>query len=171
MAKAKETEGATKYQVYRRPIPLELLTLGSFTDPATQRGSALLNFRGGKDATPASEFAPPGPGSPGSAHDSRVVYPCTIIYSGRQGGPYTLYAETPQARTEWKAKLEEAIRMRKIMAEKNKVFEVATLSVDTFPSPPLVPTPGVPQDSSFTGKVTCSVPFSEWIPCCRCIGC
>lgn len=94
-----------------------------------------------------------------------MVYPCTLYYSGRLGGLYTLYAETGQARTEWKGKLEEALAMRKVVADSNKVFDLATLSVDTFPTPSLVQGPAVAQ-AGFTGKVTCSVPFSEWILRC-----
>jgi len=86
------------------------------------------------------------------------VYPCTFHHNARLGALYTLYAETAQARLEWKAKLEEAIGLRKVVQESNKVFEVETLSVDTFPSPALMWS----RDGNFTGKVTCSVPFSEW---------
>ena len=108
---------------------------------------------------------PPGAtASPDAINDDRVVYPCTIHHSGRLGGLYTLYAETAQARLEWKAKLEEAIGLRKVVQESNKVFEVETLSVDTFFAPTLMVSPGssLRNDGNFTGKVTCSVPFSEW---------
>ena len=80
------------------------------------------------------------------------------------GGPYILYAESPQARAEWKQKLDEALGLRKVVQESNKVFEVETLSADTFLVPSVMagtPAPGWNQDNTFTGKVTCSVPFSE----------
>ena len=44
---------------------------------------------------------------------------------------FTLVCSGFQARLEWKAKLEEAIGLRKVVRESNKVFEVETLSVDT----------------------------------------
>ena len=68
-----------------------------------------------------------------------------------------------QARSEWKQKLEEAIGLRKVVQESNKVFEVETLSADTFLAPsPLSNAGGQAwtHEGAFTGKVTCSVPFT-----------
>jgi hypothetical protein len=137
--------------------------LVNFTDPPTQRSAGLLrNLRGERYAE--------GPGtvtagaSPESANDSRSVFPLTLHHNGRLGGPYILYAESAQARTEWKLKLEEALGLRKVVQESNKVFEVETLSADTFLVPSMMantPSPAWTQDNTFTGKVTCSVPFSE----------
>ena len=60
--------------------------------------------------------------------------------------------------------MEEAIGLRKVVQESNKVFEVETLSVDTFFAPTLMANAGPAwnNDGNFTGKVTCSVPFSGW---------
>ena len=80
------------------------------------------------------------------------------------GGAYILYAESSQARNEWKQKLDEALGLRKVVQESNKVFEVETLSADTFLVPSVMANTTSPtwnQDSTFTGKVTCSVPFSK----------
>ena len=91
------------------------------------------------------------------------MYPCTIFYNGRLGGPWTLFADSAQARAEWKEKLEEAIGLRKVVQESNKVFEVETLSADTFLVPSGAPGPASQSwshESAFTGRVTCSVPFS-----------
>ena len=183
MTKPKEKDGVTKYQVYRRvsrveshimlqtfspavqPIPLDLLTLVTFTDPPTQRGGRLLPFGGKKETEgPNQNVSSPGAStSPDVVSDARAVYPCTIHHNGRLGGLYTLYAESAQARLEWKAKLDEAIGLRKVVQESNKVFEVETLSVDTFFAPTLMANAGPSwnNDGNFTGKVTCSVPFSE----------
>jgi len=141
---------------------LDLLTLVNFTDPPTQRSTGLLrNLRGGERHDGAS--AAPGV-SPESANDSRSVFPLTLHHNGRMGGPYILYAESNQIRAEWKQKLEEAVGLRKVVQESNKVFEVEYLSRDTFMMPSLaVGTTGPTwnQDNQFTGKVTCSVPFSK----------
>lgn len=90
------------------------------------------------------------------------MYPCTINHNGRLGGLWTVYSESAQARSEWKQKLDEAIVLRKVVTDANKVFEIETLSSDTF----LVPAMNASQQNSswndenvFTGKVTCSVPF------------
>jgi hypothetical protein len=183
LTKPKEKDGITKYQVNRRvrsitllyvsaltdpiykPIPLDLLTLANFTDPPTQRGTGLLRGFGGGNKGDNSQANMPGM-SPESATDSRVVHPCTILHTGRLGGLYTVYAESAQARSEWKDKLQEAIGLRKVVQESNKVFEVETLSSDTFVVPSMLGAPtnhSWNMDNAFTGKVTCSVPFSTQI--------
>ncbi|KAF8956940.1 CNH domain-containing protein [Flammula alnicola] len=161
MTKPKEKDGVTKYQVNRRPIPLDLLTLVNFTDPPTQRSTGILrNLRG----VERHEGGSANPGlTPESANDSRSVYPLTLHHNGRTGGPYILYAESAQTRTEWKEKLEEALGLRKAVQESNKVFEIEYLSRDTFIMPALsvgANGPAWNQDNHFTGKVTCSVPFN-----------
>jgi hypothetical protein len=109
--------------------------------------------------------------------DYRNVYPCSIYHNGRLGGSYTLYAESTVIRSEWKTKLEEAIGLRKAVQDFNKVFAIESLSVDTFliPSVNTGPNSAVWHDGTvFTGKVTCSVPFSKWFfifhwrKCLRC---
>jgi RHO1 GDP-GTP exchange protein 1/2 len=138
------------------------LTLANFTDQPTQRGIGLLRgFGGGKGD--ASQVNTPGV-NPEPVTDSRAVYPCTILHTGRLGGLYTVYADSAQARSEWKEKLQEAIGLRKVVQESNKVFEVETLSSDTFVVPSMLSPPGNQSwntEIAFTGKVTCSVPFSK----------
>lgn len=147
-----------------QPIPLDLLTLANFTDPATQRGNSILRL--GRSERHAGDAVAPGgmQQSPDSATDSRLVYPCTIHHNGRLGGLYTVFAESSQVRNEWKQKLEEAIGLRKVVQDSNKVFEIETLSADTFLVPAMGPSSGNTSwnhENAFTGKVTCSVPFSE----------
>jgi hypothetical protein len=79
---------------------------------------------------------------------------------------YTLYTESQQARLEWKQKLDEAIGLRKVVQESNKVFELEALSTDTFlvQSISSAAVPSWNHENSLTGKVTCSVPFSELVP-------
>lgn len=137
------------------------MTLANFTDPPTQRGAGILRFRGGQQHGDQSAVTQQGL-SPESASDSRAVYPCTIHHNGRMGGLNTIYAESAATRTEWKAKLEEAIGLRKVVQESNKVFEIETLSADTFLVPSVLTgaaTPSWSHENSFTGRVTCSVPF------------
>ncbi|KAJ7780243.1 Dbl-like domain-containing protein [Mycena maculata] len=161
MTKPKEKDGVTKYSVVRRPIPLDLLTLVNFTDPPTQRSAGLLrNLRGeryggggGGDNAGVAE----GPA------DSRSLFPCTLHHNARAGGSHILYAESAQARVEWKQKLEEALGLRRVVQESNKVFELETLSTDTFLVPSLSVAPATQpayHENSLTGKVTCSVPFN-----------
>ncbi|KNZ75187.1 Rho1 guanine nucleotide exchange factor 1 [Termitomyces sp. J132] len=170
MTKPKERDGIVKYQVNRRPVPLDLLTLVNFTEAPTQRSTGILRgLRGGGSGGGGAGAGghadnPNGPGvSPDSSSDSRNVYPLTLHHNGRTGGTYILYAESAQARLDWKQKLEEALVLRKVVQESNKAFEPQTLSADTFLIPSMMintTSPGWNQDNTFTGKVTCSVPFT-----------
>lgn len=162
MTKPKDKEGVVRYHVNRRPIPLDLLTPVNFTDSPTQRSAGLLRpFRTDRNVDGGSMS---GPGaSPEASNDSRSVYPLTLHHNGRAGGPIILYAESAQARVEWKQKIEEALGLRRVVQESNKIFEVESLSSDTFlvPSPMAgAPSPAWNQDNAFTGRVTCSVPFT-----------
>ncbi|KAG6879934.1 hypothetical protein C0992_009290 [Termitomyces sp. T32_za158] len=161
MTKPKEKDGVTKYQVNRRPVPLDLLTLVNFTEAPTQRSTGILRgLRGGGGHVDGTNGLGVSPDSP---NDSRNVYPLTLHHNGRTGGTYILYAESAQARLDWKQKLEEALVLRKVVQESNKAFEPQTLSADTFLIPSMMvntTSPGWNQDNTFTGKVTCSVPFT-----------
>jgi hypothetical protein len=104
--------------LFAQPIPLELLTLVSFSESPQQRSSSLLgNFRGRN--TQHAEGAPNGGGS--EPVDSRLLYPCSIHHSGRVGGHYHLFAESAQARAEWERKLNEAVVLRKAVQDANQV--------------------------------------------------
>jgi len=66
----------------------------------------------------------------------------------------------------------DALGLRKAIQDSNKVFEVEYLSRDTFIIPSIAQGANGPtwnQDSQFTGKVTCSVPFSQFLPFLFCI--
>ncbi|KAL0576451.1 Rho guanine nucleotide exchange factor [Marasmius crinis-equi] len=178
MTKAREKDGVMKYYVNRRPILLDLLTLVNFTDLPTQRGVGLLRkSRGGRynisGAPVPSAILRPGVDSNISGasststtipSDSRSVYPCTIHHNGRMGGTYILYAESAQHRMEWRTKLEEAIGLRTVVQESNKLFDWETLSSNTFLMPPVIGAASEMAwsgENQFTGKVTCSVAFNS----------
>ena len=149
-----------------QPIPLDLLTLVNYNDPPTQRGAGLLRgLRGGhgEAATPNTPGA-----SPDTVNDSRYVYPVTLHHNGRMGGAYLLYAESQQARMEWKTKLDEALVLRRVVQDSNKVFEIETLSAETFLLPSFIGAQNQPWNQEiFTGKVSCSVPFSKPPECTK----
>ncbi len=87
----------------------------------------------------------------------------TFLQTGRSGGILVLYAESSAARDEWKLKLNEALGLRKVVQESNRVFEIETLNINTFHMYPnsMVQSQTSWQDGhSLTGRVTCSVPFS-----------
>ena len=99
----------------------------------------------------------------GAVDGARAVYLCTISHNSRLGGIYTLFAGSTRERSEWKAKLEEAIGLRKFVS--NPIFKMKTLSADTFfvhaPSAKVGPSSSWNDNVNFTGKVSCSVPFSR----------
>ncbi|KAF8806848.1 Dbl homology domain-containing protein, partial [Phlegmacium glaucopus] len=159
MTKPKEKDDITKYHVYRKPLPLDLLTLVNFTiEPVVQRNNSFLRaLRNSERGDTASII------SRSDTSDPRSLYPCNLHYHGRNGGPSVLYAESSASRVEWKQKLEEALGLRKVVQESNKVFEIESLSVDTFKvAPPAIGLnpPGLTEGIFFTGEVTCSVPFN-----------
>jgi hypothetical protein len=145
-----------------QPIPLELLVLNSYADGPVPRSRHGRNGRTGSSAssTSASEDG-----------ESRLLYPFTINHKARAGGSYVLYADSIHGRAEWKQKLEEVMGLRKVVQESNKVFEMETLSVNTFSVQPVSPGSSLSTWSEgglITGKVTCSIPFSKQIPHVSC---
>ena len=155
------------FNLISQPIPLDLLTLVNYNDPPTQRSAGLLRgLRGGHGGEAVMPNSNTPGASPETPNDSRSVYPVTLHHNGRMGGAYLLYAESQQARLEWKTKLDEALVLRRVVQDSNKVFEIETLSADTFLMPSFI---GAQQPSwnqeMFTGKVSCSVPFSKFFEC------
>ncbi|KAH8084690.1 Dbl homology domain-containing protein, partial [Filobasidium floriforme] len=95
-----------RYYINRKPIPLELLTLGSFHDPPQSRRVGLLRtFRSERHESSTT---------PASDSESRTVYPFTFSFmgSGQLGGQYTLWADSELSRKEWQQKLLHAKALR-----------------------------------------------------------
>ncbi|WVQ77044.1 hypothetical protein IAR50_006723 [Cryptococcus sp. DSM 104548] len=141
--------------VNRRPIPLELLSLGSFGDPPrTQRTAGRLFGVGGASHNDAS--------ADGSGTDTSKLYPFSISFIGGQerlGGSYTLWTDSYAARQEWQEKLQHAKVLRNEVDDAGKVFEMNPLSVDTFYMPPSYALQK-DKEKEFIGRVTCSCPFT-----------
>lgn len=132
-----------------------------FDEPPIQRPNSLLRNRRNDRNNPQS---PTGVGhSRNDSGDNNLLYPFTLHHTGRLGGQCVLYAESASVRAEWQKKLEETLGLRKVVMESNKVFEMETLSQETFLVPSVPGTQVVPSWSdttTFGGKVTCSIPFS-----------
>lgn len=131
----------------KRPIPVEMLDVSGFTEPAVTYSIGLnaLHLR--------------------SDRESRDLWPFTVHHIGGKMEPLTLYATSKQRRNEWRAKLEEAKGLRLAVVEANKAFETVSLcdsvfalagmsSVDADRLPPGA------DGSLFHGRITCAVPFS-----------
>lgn len=147
LTKARERDGINQYHVIRRPIPLDLLMVYNMHDPPIARGTGILrSLRSGETQMQ-------------DGSDSRNAYPMTFLQTGRSGGVLTLCAESVASREDWNMKLEEALGLRKVVQESNKVFEIETLNTNTFFTHQNNPGQSW-QDHSISGPVTCSVPFT-----------
>ncbi len=157
MTKPKGIDGAVKYVVYKRSLHLDLLTLINFTDPPAQRRPGILWVLCGWNDTRDADKPE------GSTVDSRYVYPMTLHHNGRAGGLSVLYAESSQSRAEWQERLTNTLVRHKAAQESNKVFRFETLIADAFLGPSMATSElGWDQSDTFTGRVTCSAPFSQY---------
>lgn len=150
--KSKNKDSPPRYTINRRPVPLELLSLGDFSQPSQNRSIGVLNKIGGK--THNSE------GKEQTQSDSRQVWPFTfsITGAGLSSGQYTLWTDSDEARRKWHERLKHAKVLRTEVNEAGKVFELTPLSLDTFyMAPGYGAHPHANQE--YTGRVTCSVPF------------
>lgn len=97
-------------------------------------------------------------------YDSRTVWPFTISFigQGQLGGQYTLWTDSYAARAEWQERFQHAKVLRTEVNDATRVFEMTPLSEGTFWMAPNYAAPKVEGDSPYTGRVTCSTPFSEY---------
>ncbi|KAK6905920.1 hypothetical protein I203_106755 [Kwoniella mangroviensis CBS 8507] len=153
----KDHHRQVRYIINRRPIPLELLSLGNFSDAPRQRNTGRLFGVGGGNSDANTEDAV----TTSNDRDNRTVYPFSISFigQGQLGGSYTLWADSLAARDEWKEKLQHAKVLRMEVNDAGKVFEMIPLSTNTFY---MAPNYAVPKDKEdkYTGRVTCSCPFT-----------
>ena len=85
----------------------------------------------------------------------------SFIGQGQLGGQYTLWTDSYATRAEWQERLQHAKVLRTEVNDATKVFEMIPLSEGTFWMAPNYAAPKVDGESSYTGRVTCSAPFSE----------
>jgi hypothetical protein len=141
-SKAKTKDAPVRYTISRRPIPLELIKIGNFSDPPQPRSLGMLKSFRGDDSRTAQKDA--------------AVFPFTV---GSASGQYQLWTYGESDRKTWQEQLTYAKVLRQEVNDAGKVFDMTTLSVDTFYQPPGygVSTAG---DETYTGEVTCSTPFT-----------
>ncbi|EJU00455.1 hypothetical protein DACRYDRAFT_117410 [Dacryopinax primogenitus] len=99
-----------KHVVVSRPLPLQYLRLGSFTDPPESR---LFNWH-----------------APDSFSTSRdQIWPFTVYHvADRAQRRYTLYAETEEKRQQWHDALVDALGVMSVQQESNRWFATNALS-------------------------------------------
>ncbi|KAI9495281.1 CNH domain-containing protein [Zychaea mexicana] len=138
IVKQKFVNNLERYKIYKKPIPLALLSI-SFPDQSSRRGSSILPYGrpslsnsisslNNIDAITAAAAAAP----PSSPVASNKGYPITFNYLGRRGlSPITLYAGTLHNRRQWVDKIQ---GQRQTLMEKQKVFDIRTINSRFFNS-------------------------------------
>ncbi|KAI8048776.1 CNH domain-containing protein [Gilbertella persicaria] len=130
----KPKQNEEKYKLYRKPIPLALLSL-TFPDH-TKRASTIIPL--GRPSNASSDMHPvPQHTTPTHTHTNTTMlqtkngYPISFVHLGKQnsGGPLTLYASTLATRKQWVDKIE---GQRKALVEKHKVFNVQPINENFF---------------------------------------
>ncbi|ORX37372.1 Dbl homology domain-containing protein [Kockovaella imperatae] len=118
---SRREERQERYIINRRPIPLELLSIGQFGDaPRARRDRSRLMGGGGSSHEPES----------GADPESNKVWPFSISFigQGQLGGQYTLWSDSYASRAEWQEKLQHAKVLRTEVNDANKVFEMTPLT-------------------------------------------
>ncbi|KAI7872412.1 CNH domain-containing protein [Spinellus fusiger] len=126
ITKQKYVQNTEHHKIYKKPIPLALLAL-TLPDQ-TKRVASLLPY--GRSSTGAGPVI--NSTEVVASNSNKGGHPISFAYLGRQGfGPITLYATTILARRQWVHKIE---HQRLILTEKQKVFNVMTISEKFFNS-------------------------------------
>ncbi|KAF9644084.1 hypothetical protein BDM02DRAFT_3190917 [Thelephora ganbajun] len=148
------TGSDTAFQVYKRPIPLDLLRVEIRAAPPNRKGTI-----GGRDDS--TVFPPETWGITPPPGDPRAMHPLIIHHDARLGGTTRLFAESEDVRSTWKSKLEEAVLLRQ---KSSQVFEMSVVAREEFlttggRNPNTYP----PESRPTTRTITCATPFGKRI--------
>ncbi|EHS64032.1 hypothetical protein, variant [Puccinia graminis f. sp. tritici CRL 75-36-700-3] len=153
MVKHKHSNKTDQLKVYRKPIPLELLTVTGVTNQEDgSTGGRGLNSNK-KSLMTRNSGSDKGKGVGTSVSSNGVVVPIqaqnkagfsmTINQLGRRGYSIVLWAPTPQSRQKW---LDKIYARQAQIREQNTIFEMVSLNEGFFVGP---------------YKVNCAVPFDN----------
>ncbi|KAI9023021.1 CNH domain-containing protein [Phycomyces nitens] len=124
ITKQKFVQGAERYKLYAKPIPLAVLSI--CLPDQTKRSSTILPY--GRPSTGSFTSASNGLDIPPLS--SKGGYPISFQYLGKQGsGPIALHATTFSARRQWVEKIE---NQQQALMEKQKVFDMVPISQKFF---------------------------------------
>jgi len=149
-AKTKYMPTGEFYKVYRRPIPLGLLSCSIPDSASHKRASSILPYT--RSALSGSSVyglrAPMSEVNLNHASQSKTGgHAITFEHLGRKGSPpFTLYLPTMTQRRNW---LDKIGRQKEKLTAKQRVFEIITLSERQFISTNRV------HNSATYGKLTC----------------
>ncbi|KAL6305711.1 CNH domain-containing protein [Sparassis latifolia] len=155
MTEPKEQDMITKYHVYRRPIPVDLLTLTIGNGPPTYpRGPTVLLFlRSESDTRRSRESAL----LQNQLIEPFTVYLGTIGHRGKPDVSYTFFTSSLPARDEWRQKLQQVACPTKIFKIKSLgLHEATALNAGHDSTIPSL------EDRAYNivGKISCSVKFA-----------
>lgn len=141
MVKAKTVHKNELYKVFRKPIPLELLTVTVYDEVPTGKGTATRPKSVMSKTSTGNRLSGGVPAGSAPKQDAKTGYALTFTYLGRKGYSLTLWASTFVGRKKWFEHIEER---QDILRQRSNIFDTITLSENFFVGP---------------NKVNCSVPF------------
>ncbi|GAA5899116.1 uncharacterized protein JCM6883_005114 [Sporobolomyces salmoneus] len=153
-----DRDGKQKYQISRRPVPLDLIQLkaSSFSESPVPRSSG-FHLRSNRSAGSPQPSAPSAYAPP----DSSLLYPISFFQMGRFDGLVYVYVDTAAQRLEWEKKLKEAVSLRVQRQEANRVVRLDPLADATFGTTSTIGSlnVGPAHGTNQFGKPTCSTPL------------
>lgn len=134
IAKKKKGKEISEYKIHKKPIPLEMIAFGNEKEEAlpNRRTSSILsgNTRTTTQLMHASTYKGGG-GQSKLQSDQNKGYQLSIIHLGRTGSTHVFYANTLAERKQWQEKIE---AQRDAITDERKIFEIRTLTKNTFGS-------------------------------------
>ncbi|CEG72242.1 hypothetical protein RMATCC62417_07831 [Rhizopus microsporus] len=125
--KSKYFDHAEKYKLYKKPIPLALLTI-SLPEP-NKRSSSIIPYTIGS-STDAIFLLPSYSTSSTGSNSHKTRFPLNFTHLGRHGsGTLTLYASTLASQRKWLDTIENHKRM---IMEQTKAFNIENISHQFF---------------------------------------
>ena len=132
-AKIKYMPTGEYYKVYRRPIPLELLSSTIPDNTTHKRASSILPYTRSAlsgNSVYGLKASISEVNLPGGSQAKTGGHAITFEHLGRKGSaPFTLYVPTMTQRRNW---LEKIARYKELITAKQRVFEMVTLSERQF---------------------------------------
>jgi hypothetical protein len=150
-----DRSGHAKYQVSRRPVPLDLVQLktSSFTEAPIPRSSGF--YLRSTRSTGATQTTPQPVGE-----GTQLLYPISFFQLGRFDGLVHFCVDSPSVRDEWEKMLKEAVTLRVRQQELRQVVRLDALADETFGTTSTIGSLGGPSGASNQfGRPTCSTPL------------
>ncbi|BGP21292.1 Rho guanine nucleotide exchange factor [Rhodotorula toruloides] len=150
-----DRNGHQKYQVNRRPVPLDLVQLktGSFAEAPIPRSSG-FHLRSTRSTGAIQTTTEP------AADGGQLLYPISFFQLGRFDGLVYFYVESTSIRADWEKMLKEAVTLRVRQQELRRVVRLDPLADQTFGMTSTIGSlSGTSGASSQFGRPTCSTPL------------